>query len=366
MEACLYVWTFFPAYVKREYAQVRQRNNRNPAIQRTMSELILFKPVEREAINTIVQSLHDRKHAEELKTIHKNEKSLTELSKAISLYPPIMGEQSLGRTSRSIGTLVENLCLRDSMDMVFHIPSKAILGQAYSMAKVNFFYMLLYLARDIAEIRATQETLLRIISGSIFTIMAEEVFIAIISDRKISLHARTNAAFLLARLWEYRIDHGVEEFAPTLTNIWQAREQLEPVYGTMLGTVELLKLSENADPVLFEFLQRDDLTQNEVDSLQEFLMGLSSEEIRGIRKEMKKSGRTSVSGGEIKEKFRGEEDLDDIYEKKDPRRLFKSFTHRRNNAKFRRRSQGSGPEKTFEEYLMCYLLARPEQSADGG
>jgi hypothetical protein len=152
----------------------------------------------------------------------------------------------------------------------------------------------------------------------------------------------------------------VEEFAPTLTNIWQAREELEPVFGTMLGTMELLKLSEKADPVLFEFLQRDDLTQNEVDSLQEFLMGLSSEEIRGIRKEMKKAKDFIERGGYKKNSRRG--GPDNIMKKRIPGASSNPH-HRRNNQCSIVRTVRA---RKTEEYLMCYLLARPEQSADGG
>ena len=283
-----------------------------------MSELQLFNQGEQNIISLVVDSLGKKNMLEEMDTIKTNEMALSELRRSISLYPSILGKQSLGQASRSIETLVDTLCLQDTMDMEFHIPSKAILGQGYSLAKINYFYMLLYLVRELERQDSIEQELTQIISDNIFTIMAEKVFISIISDKDISLHIRSNAGYLLANIWEYRIDHGVEEFAPILTKIWHAREDIVPAYGTMLGTIELLKLSEKADTVLYDFLQREELSQNEIDSLQEFLMGLSHEEICEIKNEMKRRGKNVINSSEIKQKLSGEEEYSLSYDDRDP------------------------------------------------
>jgi len=74
---------------------------------------------------------------------------------------------------------------------------------------------------------------------------------------------------------------------------------------------------------------------------------------------MKKEEKSTVNGEDVA-RLVGEENLSRSYAPGDPRRLFKSFSHRKNNAMHRARANLGGPKKTFEEYLMCFLLSRPE------
>ncbi len=325
-----------------------------------MNEIIIFKPEEQAIIDLLVEEMNNRNLDGELLQIGRNEMALHELSRSISMYPSILGSQNLGTSSRSVETLIDNLVLRDVMDMLFHMPTKAILGHSYSLAKINYFFMLLYLCRETGGMKELEERFLQVIFNNIFSIMAEEVFIAIISDKRIPMHIRSNAGYLLANIWEYRIDHGVEEFAPTLASIWHARDRLTPTYGTMLGVSELFRLASESDPVWFEFLQRDELADDEIDALQEFLLGLSYEEMKQISYQMKKEGKYAVNGEDIT-KLVGEQDINQLYQEGDPRRFFKSFSHRKNNAIYRAKGNLQGPKKTFEEYLMCFLLSRPQE-----
>lgn len=323
------------------------------------SDIIIFKPEEEEIISRLTAELEYRGLTNEISKITRNREALEALSDSISMYPSILGSQSLGTASRSVETLIDTLVLKDMIDMLFNIPTKAILGQSYAIAKINFFFMLLYLCQESGEMQHLEKEIHRAVQNSIFSIMAEEVFIAIISDKRISSHIRSNAGYLLTNIWEYRIDHGVESFAPTLSSIWQARDRLNPSFGTMIGITELFTLASQSDPIWFDFLQRDELHEDEIDALQEFLLALSYEEMKKITYHMKKEEKDVVNGDDIA-RLVGEEDHDRFYSEEDPRRLFKSFSHRKNNAMYRARGNLHGPKKTFEEYLMCFLLSRPE------
>ncbi len=323
-----------------------------------MNDIIIFKPEEQAIVDTLVEELNRRRLTDELASISSNEMALNELSRSISMYPSILGSQSLGTSLRSVETLIENMVLHDMVDMLFHIPTKAILGQGYALAKINFFFMLLYICRETGKMKNIEADLLTAIQNNIYSIMAEEVFIAIIADKKIPMHIRSNAGYLLVNIWEHRLDHCVEEFAPTLTSIWLARDRLRPGFGTMLGVSELFSLAAQSDPVWFDFLQREELNEEEVNALQEFLLGLSYEEMKHISYHMKQEGKSAVNGEDVT-KLIGEGDLDQFYREGDPRRFFKSFSHRKNNAIYRARGNLTGPKKTFEEYLMCFLLSRP-------
>jgi hypothetical protein len=175
----------------------------------------------------------------------------------------------------------------------------------------------------------------------------------------ISKHIRSNAAYLLARTWELRLEHGVPEFAPILQKLWRARGKMVPNFGTMLGFSEIFLLSEDTESRWYDFLLRDDLDEDEIYSLQEFIFGLTYEEIGSLRSRMEKAKRTSVGRDELGDYLQKKKAYPE-YEMDDPRDLYRSFRDRKNHGRYRKRARLDGPKKTFEEYLMCFLLTQPE------
>lgn len=324
-------------------------------------KIVVLNEAEEHIIQLVYSTLEKKLKNSEIETVKNNVYALYDLAESIALYPDIFGKQVLGGYSRSIETLVENLCIRDIMDLALHIPTKAILGKGFSVAKINFFFMIYYVCRENMDGSITEivESISEMIYENVFIIMAEEVFLAIISDKEVPLHIRMNAGYMLANIWEYRLGHGVKEFSPILSNIWNSRKKMKPSYGTMFGVSELFQLSSNSGTVWLDFLQRDDLRHDEIDSLQEFLMGLSFEEMELLSREMERQKKTSLCQDDIK-MYLGNVKMYPDYEFEDPREVYNSFRHRKKNAIFRHRAEIEGPKKTFEEYLMIYLLARPE------
>jgi len=320
-------------------------------------KIIVFSKNEKKIITSIKNLISDRDRKNEIISIRNNETALKELAKSISLYPSIFGEQQLGNSSRSVLTLIDNLCITDTVDLIMHVPTKAILGRSFSIAKINFFLLLLYLTREIQGLNNIEERIIEIISVNIYSLMAEEVFISILSDKKIPRKIRNDSAFLLANIWEYRIDHGVKNFVPILNNIWAKRKDFIPAYGTMLGISELFIIFSESESVWLDFLARDDIQDDEINSLKEFLMSLSFENINELTVRMKMLGKTSINADELNSLIDSDSPLP-VYGQKDPRDFFKSFTQRKNDAIFRRQSNLPGPKKTIEEYIMCYLLGR--------
>lgn len=325
-----------------------------------MRNIVAFSENEDHLIQQLRENIRKIGKAAGLEGIENNINALKDLAKAISQYPSILGKQSLGGSSRSIDTLVDNLCVKDPMDLILHIPTKAILGQGFAVAKINLFFMLFYLVRDSEELKENKDRILEIINNNIFTLMAEEVFLSLISDKKVKLTVRTQAGYLLATVWEFRIDHGVKEFAPLLSNIWIARKKIKPVFGTMLGLSELFNLSRETDPVLLDYLLRPEIKQDELDALQEFLMGLTYEELSELYGIMEKDGKSTLSKKEINSLVGGKRMYPE-YREDDPRELYRSFQNRRRNSLYRSRSGVVGPKKSIEEYIMCYLLERPAE-----
>lgn len=323
-----------------------------------MKNIILFNDDEKVILGRLIKLLQSLGRREEIKSVKNNRTALKELAASISLYPSILGTHQLGGISRSIETLIAMLCQSEEPGIILHIPTKALLGKGYTIAKINFFFMLLYLTRGIGRGDSIEGEIRAIISNNIFTLMAEEVFLSIIRDSEISDAIRTNAGYLLAKIWEYRLDYGVKEFAPFLSNIWKARGEIEPVFGTLLCLSEVYRIAENSDEAWLDFLQRDALTEEEVFSLEEFLFDLSFEEIMKVRREMEKRGVNSISLVDVEEII----DRKVMYPEydDDPRELYRSFRFRIINARYRTRAKLHGPKKTIEEYIMCYLLSKQE------
>ena len=54
---------------------------------------------------------------------------------------------------RSVDSLIEMLCQKEGFDKTLHIPTKAVLGKGFLVAKINFFHMIRYLANPLPELR---------------------------------------------------------------------------------------------------------------------------------------------------------------------------------------------------------------------
>lgn len=327
-------------------------------------DIILFSGEELDIIASVTDSLLSRGMNAEIEAVGNNRMALEQLGRSISFYPSILAAHRLGSSSRSVESLVETLCRDDIPDMILHIPTKAVLGRSYSIAKINFLNMLRYLVRDVPDLSPLESKVLHLIAHNVFTIMAEEVFISIIEKAASPDTLRAKAAYLLARTWEYRLDSGVREFAPILQGIWRAREKLIPNFGTMLGFSELFVISGYIEPAWFDFLQSDDIGEDEVYALEEFIFGMSHEEILALRREMEEHGKSSLSREEASGRGTKTGPLY-RYSGDDPRQLYRSFRDRKINARFRSRARLTGPKRTLENYLMCFLLAQPDEKPGG-
>ncbi|MFO7731076.1 MAG: hypothetical protein R6V86_09950 [Spirochaetia bacterium] len=102
----------------------------------------------------------------------------------------------------------------------------------------------------------------------IFSLMIEDVYQAIIERTEYETELRHYAAMDLIHLWEQRFDKNVTEYAPILIKLWSVRRRLVPVFGTMMGTVELIRLSSLLPNRWYNFLDQPDPTR----TLEELLL----------------------------------------------------------------------------------------------
>jgi len=323
-----------------------------------MSKIILLKNKELWLLKELMFKLEREGKKAQLKEIKNEMKALKTLARIISQYPSIVEAKNIGRNSFKIDTLVENLCRKNEYNIVFNIPTKAVLGKSYLIAKLNFFYRLLYIIDETKELTPSRDTVVSITSDIIFSLMAEEVFLEIISDPHQDLDIRINAGCFITKIWEYRLTYGIKEFAPILDNIWKARETISPVYGTLLGTAEMFQLSHKIDPKVRDFFSNHNFTDDEDYSLEEFLFGLRYEDTLILRAKMKEMDKTVVSRDEIKQILKKDKLSTGCSRSGGPREFYSFFVQRKINAIHRAKTHAKGPHKTIEEHIMCYLLQK--------
>src|SRR5688572_2552202 len=243
--------------------------------------------------------------AEVLGVIQPNQRAVIEgmlgrLRKAAELIrdSPSITASWGGGTGRSFSanSLIEQLCRVPDWDLDLHIPTKAVLGQAYLIAKINLLKALGYTLDTVPGGLALHERVEREVAQSIYTKLAEELFISIVTDQSALPVVKMGAARFLFRIWEERLLIEVDDFAPLLESAWEARSKLLPVLGTMLGTHEVFRLFQEArDKRFLDYFSEGDVDEEQLFAFEEFLFGLSHEQIARLRAHMVEQGRTCIS-----------------------------------------------------------------------
>jgi hypothetical protein len=268
-------------------------------------------------------------------------------------YPSVAASWDDAGHVFSADTLIELLCHVPDYDLDLHIPTKAVLGQAYLVAKINFLKALGYVVKD----EALRERLAHEVGQSIYTKLAEELFVSIVTDPSAPRDVKTGAARFLFRVWEDRLLMEVDDFAPLLESAWEARAKLLPVLGTLLGTHEVFRLfQETRDKRFLDYFGEDDVEEEQLFALEEFLFDLSHEEIGRLRAHMIAEGRAVVTL-EAARGLLGQARTSWIPPTTNAAQaLYTSYKKRRVNAAHRTLTGGPGPKKTAEEYVMIAFL----------
>jgi len=126
----------------------------------------------------------------------------------------------------------------------------------------------------------------------------------------------------------------------------------------MVGTSELLFLSIEMDDQWRHFIMSR-LSDNDVScAMQEYLFGLSHEQIQTLKQILREKGIAAIGRDEVSS-FLGQKSLS-IYDE-DPRSFFLLYSVRRENAKARKRMNLSGPHQTLEDHFMRFILERNKE-----
>lgn len=291
-----------------------------------------------------------------------NLERLGHAAELVEITPSIAASWETRRLIPSSGeTLLDLLCTVPEWDLDLHVPMRVIFGQAYLVAKINFFKSTKY-ALDAARApaalleRAEQE-----LGQSIYSKLAEELFISIVTDATQQRPVKAAAARSLFDIWEHRLEREIDDFAPVLESVWSARNRVRPVIGTTLGTHEFFRLlHECSDTRFFEHFEGA-VPDEQLQAFEEFLFGLSWEEISRIREHMMEADRSVISSEEARAALSKPPSW--TPRASGPQALYTSYKKRRVKAQYRMLTGAPGPRKTAESFVMTAFLSRDGRAA---
>ncbi len=281
---------------------------------------------------------------------------LKTLASAIANFPSLLERSNMTLEERTPQLLIESLVnsKRDG-DTTLQMPSKATLGRGFLVAKLHTFSNLEKLAKDAGlEERIVKQFHNETIS-MMFLLLAEDVYLNLIHDLSLPLDSRWQLATSLLLLWEHRADQNITDIAPVLRSVWLARTRLAPAFGTMMGTSELIMLSFQLDDQWQDFIKKRLGEEDVKMAMEEFLFGLSFEQITRLKSMLREKGINAIGRDEVS-KYLDENVTTDV--SSDYRDFFQQYTVRRDNARVRNRLGIAGPHRTLEDHFICFVMER--------
>ncbi len=272
--------------------------------------------------------------------------------------------QTDGRSWRTLAEKLKN----QGIDAVVNLPVKAVVGRSFLVSKLHLFGFLEKISPTQPALASMLPELEDSYHNTLFDLMAEDLYVSVISESKggeVWLHHATEE---LIKMWDYRTSVNKSEFAPNLRKLWIARHTIVPVLGTLMGTVELMRLSFGLSSVWHSFIISQAKKEGMTHALEEYLFSLSYEQITLLRAYMRDQGVSAISRGQAHNLLI--ECGESVFEKGDGSsaiQLYRSFLQRQTLAKGRRLTQSKGPHRSLEEYFLIYLweVEEREEAKDG-
>ena len=285
---------------------------------------------------------------------------LQETSRLVDRTHSLRRPTQLGGEKRDEQTLINHLCKLDGLSGDLALPLKATLSRTYLLTKITFLRgfvrATVALEPDAPELHRLSDDLREELAQSIYTLMAEELLLALLRKPDVSMRAKRSAADQLITVWDDAALE-IDDFAPLLESAWHARNRITSVYGSLLGASETFRLVyEDCNPQVLEYFARDGMSCDESSAFEEFLFNMTYEELATLRQEMRARNVPAITPAWAAEVLgRQIEELEHSREI-DPMALYRSYQRRQLAADFRLMAGSPGPRCTAEAYLMVNLL----------
>ncbi len=289
---------------------------------------------------------------------------LNTLAELLASARPLRAPTELGGQQRTVETLTEHLCRLDGLSGDLVLPMKATLARTFLLQKIMFLRAFIKsttaLSEHGGEFAEYSHELREELAQSVYTQLAEELFLALLRKPEIPLTIKRQAADQLITVWD-NAQLEIEDFCPLLESAWHARNSIKSGMGCLLGTTEYFRLvTEDCAPQFLDFFAREEVSVAERQAFEEFLFNMTHEELQTLRRTMREQSLEVVSADWCSKVLaRPIEDLDPSG-KIDPMALYRSYYRRQLAADFRIMAGAEGPRRTAEAYLMISLLAHDD------
>ncbi len=309
---------------------------------------------EAKVLDEAMACLHDR--PEDHAALGHALARLAHLGAVVREFPSLYETERLAGHRRGPETLVEHLVRRGPFAGPLGLPVRTALARDFVLAKVQTFRAVEMALDARGEFEAARERVLQEIGQSIYTLLGEQLLIEIVVDAEVADATKRRAAEVLVRFWDRCIEFEIDDFAPLLESAWRARNRLVVEFGTLLGSVETLALLRGAgDAALLDAILPDDASSRRRQAFEEFLFGLTTEQLERVQQEMRRQQRNVVDRSWVAVTLgMPEEEL--FSGLSDPEAIFTSYRQRQLGASFRRLRNSPGPRRTAEFYVLLHIL----------
>lgn len=330
------------------------------------SHLSPFPEEERLTLQRVRDTLVDGGHPagpEITEALVRHVERVEGIAGALHAFPGVFRESSLGSRRRDLDTLVELYAQASDADVDMFLPTRALLGRALLMARMNTWRLLDYATDEAVPSQHPARPLLRRevdrwLHRCVYSKLAEEVLSSISMDAALARPIRREAVRNLVSIWDGQPSAEVRAFFPLLEAVWHARRQLRVNVGTLLGFSEMMMLLQaGCDPQFVQYFAQGRRTSDEQQAFQEFLVGVTTEQILSLEQLLQRTGRTSMSREEAEQAL-GRQASTGPARAHPGVRAYHFYRERFLQAAARRLRDLPGPKHTAEEYMMVYFLER--------
>ena len=297
-------------------------------------------------------------HPLEVKLVKKRFKHLMCLEKAVFSYPSIRDTEFLKGIIRDEECLADSLKVFSKSSPLLHIPSKVVAMKGFLVAKYHAFSLLLYLLNEKKEWQAQVRN---VTFSVISTLITEEVYFSCLDDTGFSKNTKLKLADDLISLWDSGADIRGLHHLSALSSLWIARDAAPPSFGTMDGNTELLRITMDLEEDWREFLVAESSSCETKWALEEFVFGLSWEEIQKIRFKLIQNGISAINYDQIRS-YLDSKPAYSVATESDPRAFYDFFIERRDVCNLRKRMNSPGPKHTLEEIFLKHRIITEQTS----
>jgi len=286
--------------------------------------------------------------------VYERFRRLRNLGQAVFDYPSIRDTKFVKDILINEHQLTESFLFFSAANHQLRTPSKVAALRSFLVAKFHAFSLLskLTIKNDNYHTEAKNVSF-----SVVYTLMAEDVYFSCLDDPGFSSNTKSKLVNDLIALWDSGTDKRSIHHLMALSSLWKARDSAPPSFGTMDGNSELIRISiDMGEETEWEDFLKEESTANETRwALEEFLFGLSFEEITQIRNRLNKYRITTVGHDEVRS-YLDSKPVYSAVNNYDPRAIYDFFVERRDACTLRKRVSAPGPLHTLEEIYLKYRI----------